>query len=197
MKRCWLVFVCLAVGLGTAFAELDAQPHSPWYLPQHIKVQFAGNVGVFSIAGSRFSQNKHWESDFSYGYVPKSVAGVDIHTLALKGNYYPWSWRLNDKYRLYPGYVGVGLNYTFGAQYNTIFDKKYPKTYYQFLPLQIAPLLGIRLDHGKKLTSTAVSPGVYLEVATTHMYLIHYINNPDFLSVTDIFNVALGVRIPF
>jgi len=192
VKRFWLVFVCLEVGLGTAFAAVETKLSSPWYLPQYIKLQFAGNVGVLSIAGSRFSENKRWESHLSYGYVPKGVAGVDIHTLTLKEVYYPWSRRLNDNYRLYPGYVGLGLDYTLGAQYNTLFDKKYPKTYYQFLPLQIAPLLGIRLDHGKKTTSS----GVYLEVATTHMYLIHYINNPDFLSATDIFNVALGIRIP-
>lgn len=95
----------------------------PTLLPHHVKIQFAGGIGFFNVGGGYAAKNGKWEGDLFYGYVPKSVGGVQMHVLTAKFTWLPVK-ELDAKYFLIkPLAVGVLLSYTFGEQYFVLAGK--------------------------------------------------------------------------
>lgn len=53
-------------------------------IPDHIKLQYAGNIGILSTGiGYSFFDNKI-QSDLFYGYIPEFIGGANIHTISNK-----------------------------------------------------------------------------------------------------------------
>lgn len=86
-------------------------------LPDHIKLQFAGGIGAFSVGIGYGSRSTKLEGDFIYGYVPKKVGGITIHTISSKITWFPLKKIELKSFAVKPLSFGLLVNYTFGKQY--------------------------------------------------------------------------------
>src|SRR5688572_20267259 len=70
--------------------------------PDYIKLQYAGGTGFVAFGAGYSSKNQKFEGDLFYGYVPKSIGGVRIHSLSIKFNWIPIRSVEIKKYELEP-----------------------------------------------------------------------------------------------
>ncbi|MET0638372.1 MAG: hypothetical protein ABWZ25_20250 [Chitinophagaceae bacterium] len=156
-------------------------------LPDHLNLQFAGAIGLVSAGFGYETKNHRLQGDFLYGYVPERAGGIDIHSVSAKLTWAAVSSQLRKDIRVDWLTTGVLVNYVFGKQYFLFNPKRYPFTYYGF---PTAAHVGVSVGGGiyfKKL-------GLYYELGTTDRYIMSYIESPDAISFTDIFNVGFGAR---
>ena len=168
----------------------DPKPASP--IGDHVKLQHAGFIGRAAIGvGDHFFDGK-LQSELFYGYVPKEVAGVHIHTVTLKNNYRPYTFIL-DGYTLTP-YVGLGVMDMVKQRYSANSREEVPSSYYHVTGIHLLAYGGIEykqefLDRNEKRRAFSL----FLEIGTIDTYLVSYYNNPEFLGPEDIYSLAIGV----
>lgn len=182
--------VCL---VGTAAAQDSSRRHK--LLPDHIKLQYAGGIGFVSVGVGYQNRNEKLEGDFYYGYVPKSLGGVNIHAVSAKITWHPvkpveWkSWELR------PLSLGALVSYTFGKQYFLFSPKNYPYSYYNFpTALHGGAFVGGRLD---KVFRSGRKLGLYYELGSNDREIVSFAQNGSSLGVTEVLNLALGLRASF
>lgn len=168
------------------------------FLPDHLKLQFAGEIGFLSIGAGYQTKNKKWEGDLYYGYVPKSVGGVNIHSLTAKLTALPITpvkWK-NTSINLLS--AGLLVNYTLGKQYFGFTPDNYPFEYYGFpTSVHAAAFLGGGINQKLKTKKRLNNIGLYYEVLTYDVLLISYLGNKNSLSLTDIMSLGIGIRTSF
>ncbi|WP_031527851.1 hypothetical protein [Dyadobacter crusticola] len=198
MKK--LLLLCLL------FAQLNAsgqstdlsQPQRHWFLPDHVKLQFAGGTGFLSGGPGYISKNRTLETDFLFGYLPEEFGGDALITITGKTTYSPWSVPLRDSYYIKPFSAGIYLSYTFGPQFDWKWPSYYPKGYYWWAT-SVRPGLYIGGKVGRDVTPRTRKRQVelYYELGTYDLLLISYVQNTGFLKPGDILNLALGVKFGF
>jgi len=169
--------------------ELEKNRPSVWshIRPDNVKIQFAGNIGMFSGGLGYTSPNNHWKGDLLYGFVPRKYsADKPLHLLTLKGKYGAIDRTYWDRIRVQWLNLGMWTNYTFGEQYFVKLPDHYPNNYYL-----IRPGLNIGAFAGSEIRYKQV--GAYYEIGTTEKHLIHFFKNIKAISPTYIFNTAIGI----
>lgn len=190
-----IVLVILSLLVGSLVAEAKDTSRRRGLLPDHVKVQYAGGIGFTSLGLGYQSRNDKVEGDFYYGYVPKSVGGVYIHAVSSK-----LTWHLLKKVEgksleLRPLSAGVLVSYTFGKQYFLFSPENYPYSYYDFpTALHGGVFIGGRLD---KPLRSGRKVGLYYELGSNDREITSYLNNRSSLRITDILNLALGIKATF
>ena len=72
-------------------------------IPTHNKIQFAGNMGMFSFGtGWDYGRRDQWETDLFLGFIPKHDSHRTKLTMTLKQNYMPWSLELGKGFSTEP-----------------------------------------------------------------------------------------------
>lgn len=162
--------------------------------PEHVKVQFAGNIGVLSVGtGYSFLSDKI-QSDIFYGYAPARITGYDIHTLSLKNSFrltqfslsYHWAMTLSG---------GFGINYAITNNTFLFLPKQYPDEYYAPNAIHFAPFVSSNFIYKNDKNKMLDNFDVYFELGTLDQYIWYYFKERAF-SFADIWNLAIGVRIP-
>src|SRR4249920_2771850 len=69
-----------------------------WYYPDHVVVQFAGNIGLLAIGPGYSYLKDRLNSDLLYGFSPNSEPKTSINILTIKTSYRPWNLKLNENY---------------------------------------------------------------------------------------------------
>lgn len=184
----WLCLALLA-------AAQDSTRERSRLLPDYVKVQYAGGIGFTSIGLGYQSRNDRLEGDFYYGYVPKSVGGVYIHALSSKLTWHALKKVDVKSLEVRPLSAGILVSYTFGKQYFLFWPENYPYSYYDFpTALHMGVFVGGRVDkplkRGKKV-------GLYYELGSNDRELSSYLSNRKSIRVTEILNLALGIRTSF
>jgi len=193
----WHIRLFVVIGLfifHTVHAQ-DSTKHTLW--PQHIKVQFAGGIGLFSV-GAGWSNKRQWfEGDIFYDYVPKSIGGVAIHSFTGKATFYPLPSFGKKKIQLRLLSAGLLINYTLGKQYFGFTPANYPYDYYGFpTSLHSGAFLGGEIS--RKLGRKGIrKAGLYYEVISFDKELISYLNNRNALTISDIINLGIGLKLEF
>jgi hypothetical protein len=191
------LLLCLALFLSNAgFAQ--SLPDSVHVLPSpyYAKAQFAGDIGFVSVGIGRESFNRRLNTDLSVGYLPESIGGDAIFTVALKSTMLPLKPARLKSLDWYYLTAGAQLSYTFGDEYFAWegYLSKYPNSYYRFsTALSVYVFAGGQVDFARVPKLQKFS--VYYEVGAPGEYVISYIQNPGYLSLTKIFHLALGVKI--
>ena len=179
-----LLLLMLAVLLG-------AEPKPASSVGDHVKLQYAGYIGRAALGvGQHFFEGR-LQSELFYGYVPKEVAGVHIHTATIKNSYRPHTFVM-DGFALTP-YVGLGIMDMVKQRYSANSREEIPSNYYHVTGFHLLAYGGIEYkqevaDHQDKRAYS-----IYLEIGTIDTYLVSYYNNPDFLGPEDIYSLAIGV----
>jgi len=171
-------------------------------IPDAAIVQFAGSIGYFSAgAGYDIFKNKRGNIDFNYGYVPKSKGG-ELHIVTAKFAYRPFQIRLKDWGKFYPFNPGVFFSYTFHKDLSWRFDPDlYPGNYYYwseaFRP-HISFTNELELKADKLLKGTGIKTlSVYSEFNSNDYYLVNYFQNMSELTLSDVFQLGIGLRVKF
>lgn len=166
--------------------------------PDHIKLQYAGGTGFVSFGAGYTSKNQKLEGDVFYGYLPKSVGGVRIHSISIKFTWIPIHSIEIKKYELEPLMMGLLLNYSFGKQYFSFDPPNYPYRYYSFpTAIHSAIFFGSRAGIRLPTRSFIHRLSLYYEILGFDREIISLLNNPKSLHIPDILTLSLGTRISF
>ncbi|WP_342327354.1 hypothetical protein [Pedobacter sp. FW305-3-2-15-E-R2A2] len=192
---------CLSLLLMAGTMKAAAQ-HLKFLIPDNAIVQFAGSIGYFSVgAGYDLFKNKRGILDFNYGYVPASKGG-ELNIVTAKFAYKAYEIKLKDWGKLYPFNPGFFLSYTFHPELSYRFNRnRYSSDYYRWSEA-LRPHLSIASEiefNGEKLMkgSGIKAVSLYTEFNTNDYYLINYIQNTSSLTLADIFQLGIGLRLKF
>jgi hypothetical protein len=171
-------------------------------IPDAAIAQFAGSIGYFSIgAGYEIFKSKRGYLDFNYGYVPASKGG-ELHAITVKAAYKTFEIELGNWGKLYPFNPGIFLSYTFHEDLSFKFNpSQYPQGYYDWLPA-LRPHLSISNELEFSMAEIPHNLGIkkvglYTEFNTNDFYIVNYFQNVSALSLTDIFQLGVGIRLKF
>lgn len=171
-------------------------------IPDAAIAQFAGSIGYFSVgAGYEIFKNKRGYLDFNYGYVPASKGG-ELHAVTVKLAYKPFKIGLGDWGVFYPFNPGFFLSYTFNEDLDFKFDSNdYPPGYYYWSPAlrsHLAISNEIEFSIPKIWDGLDIKKiGIYTEFNTNDFYIVNYFQNLSSLSLSDIFQLGVGIRLKF
>ncbi|AMM49929.1 hypothetical protein TH61_00320 [Rufibacter sp. DG15C] len=194
MKRSLLLGLFLFILITGSAQSLPDSVHvlpSPYYA----KAQFAGDIGFVSVGIGRESINRKLNTDLSVGYLPESIGGDAIFTIALKSTMLPLKPARIKTLDWYYFTAGAQLSYTFGDEYFAWegYLSKYPNSYYRF-----STALSVYVFAGGQVDFTRVPKlqkfSAYYEVGAPGEYVISHLQNPKYLSLSKIFHLALGVK---
>lgn len=168
-------------------------------IPSHAVLQSGGGMGIVS-AGTGWSYGKgdKWETDISVGIVPKYDSNSCKAVLALKENFVPWNFRINDRFSFQP--LTASLYFTTIA--SSRFWLKQPDRYaagYYLLPTKIRTNISIgerftwhfRGYRGRRQSLTA-----FYEFGSCDIYVLSAFGNSS-LRVSDILQLTIGLRFNF
>lgn len=153
--------------------------------PEHVKAQFAGGIGFVSVGAGYESLNEKFQTDVMYGYVPKALGGVRIHSITGKVTWLPLMREIGEvKWNFVT--AGLHLNYSIGANYHTFWPDKYPNGYYNYPSALTATIFAGGQVHHKKT-------GFYYEAGMTDRQMISLIRNPGAVSFFRMVNIGVGL----
>jgi hypothetical protein len=182
--------------LGQAQDSYTGITDRPWYFPDHVALQFAGNIGLLAAGpGYSFARDRV-DAELLYGFVPGFESKTGIHIITAKFSCRPWKIMLKNDYLLEPLKLGTGVSYSVGPQFHSTWPGRYPDGYYwwttsvRFTPF-IGPTLSRKVGNGHTLIKRVQ---VYGELGTNDLALVSFINNKK-LTFTEIWNIALGTRL--
>ena len=188
MRRFTFTVLLLLLSVPS-FAGVDS------LIPDYMKVQYAGNIGFFSLGtGYSFLKDKI-NMDVFYGFVPARIGGKDIHMITQKNTLSPISIKLGDSYTFFPLSAGILINFALGDNYVLKWPSHYPQGYYRPTACYTGEFLGMRLKK-KKDYGLAKEWEIYIEVGTLTPYLHACIEN-DYIKIKDILNLAIGSSFHF
>ena len=163
-------------------------------IPNIVKVQYAGNMGMFSAGvGWDYGKRRQWETDLYFGFIPPHSSGKTKMTMTLKQDYIPWSIQLKPSVAIEPLATGLYLNTVFGDEFWTHEPERYPKGYYQFSSrVRIHVYLGQRVSfnvHTTDFWSFARNITLFYEVSSYDLMIAsavsnHYLKPKDYLSLS-------------
>jgi hypothetical protein len=166
-----------------------------WYVPDYVKTQFAGNLGVLSVGVGYQFFNSLLYTELIYGYVPVAISkSNEIHLMSLK-NTFPLFRKKIGNYTVSPiaGFTG---SLETGNNSFLILPDKYPKGYYVPSAIHFTLFIGT-LVHKDFVNSKRIK-GIdfYYELGTVETYLWSAITSKE-VALKDVFSSAIGINIYF
>ncbi len=163
----------------------------PWYHPRHLKIQYAGSIGFFSVgAGTRIGGS--YEPSLYYGLLANGFGGssVTVHTISIKNSFYltetPWVNHFYPK---------VGVSFNLGFTNNTFrkLPPHYSNSYYFQNGIHVAPFWGGEWRVAMK-NRYFKGAGFYFEFSALDAYLLEAIRT-EYVNMTDVWSLALGFTV--
>lgn len=157
----------------------------------YLKTQYAGNLGLVSAGvGSEFFNNR-LSVDLNYGYLPKFVNGVHVHTFSAKPAF---RFKEHSISGFTAGcYSGIVFSYSLASNTYANMPSCYPDGYYFSNAFHLYPFVGTRLN----LTSDNNRPhflSLFTELGTTDYELLCALKNKE-IRFYDIWNICFGLEI--
>ncbi|WP_221392641.1 hypothetical protein [Dyadobacter sp. NIV53] len=198
MKNLLLPLLLLLHFFAIAQDELPAEKSRKWYIPDHLKMQFAGNIGFISGGPGYISHNKTLETDLLFSFLPQKFGGDALITITGKTTFSPWRIPLKNSCNIVPFSLGFYLSYTFGPQFDSKWPSYYPSGYYWWAT-SFRPGAYIGGKVGREIIVNKKKRGLelYYELGTYDLLLISYAQNREYLKPGDIVNLAFGVKLGF
>jgi hypothetical protein len=188
--RSVVVMAALAAA-GEAGAAADQRP---WYAPDQLKVQFAGDIGFLSPGVGYAWAGRRLEADLFLGWVPSAIGGDDIISLTGKLTWLPWEVAVGRRWLVRPFSMAVQLTYTFGSDYYLFLPERYPREYYDFATALRAGL-AFGGTFGRRTSGALREIAVYWEAVALDAMLVVWYRNTGSLGPQDVFTIALGIRV--
>lgn len=212
---CGVAAMVLALSTATKAAAQDegfttypATPSEPsgferdeerfgWYVPDFARLQtggFQGHVNV-GVGYAAFDDVLNWK--LGYGYV---APGVDtdepIHTLDTSLSVRPFELGTR-RLRWVPAFLGVGVIYVPGDQYELSFPKRYEhlsESYYRPTAVHWTSHVGTELAWRPADGGFVERHAVFYQAVMMDRMARAYLDNREALDLTDAFASAIGYR---
>lgn len=193
----WAInYISLAgIFMGISGAYPNDDPTSiekRWYEPDYVKAQFAGNIGFISVGAGYNLVSDLIQSEILYGYVPPSIGGSTIHTLAQKNSLLIYALKIS-KYAIIP-YAGFTVNLEMGGNSDGFFSEKYDDGYYKTNAVHFTFFIGGKIYHQPSHKSALKGLEVFAEIGTVDIYLWHALNSKN-VELSEVFSLALGFNL--
>ena len=169
-------------------------------IPTHLKLQYAGNMGLLSVGfGWDYGKKSQWETDLYFGYLPKFGSDRNKITFTLKQNYIPWSVQIKQgPLSFEPLTCGIYFNTVFGDEFWVHEPDRYPSGgYYRFSSkIRIHVFMGERLtlDIPERLRHIARQVTLFYEFSTCDLYIISAFTN-KYLKPKDYLSLSFGLKL--
>ncbi|PQJ73379.1 hypothetical protein [Polaribacter butkevichii] len=183
------------------FSNIYAQEESivkekSWYVPDYVKAQFAGNIGLFSVGAGYQLFDKVLYSELLYGFVPKSASKADdIHLITIKNTFPLFRKKIGDNLTLTP-IAGIATTLDIGTTSFTTLPKKYPEGYYVPTAIHFTLFGGVMLHKDFKKPKLFKGVDFYAELGTVETYLWYALATKE-VDLVDVFSTSIGVNFYF
>jgi hypothetical protein len=166
----------------------------PRYLPDHAKLQLAGNIGFLSPGVGYAFRGGELEADLFFGWVPEAVGGKSIFSLTGKLTWLPWTEDAHG-WSFHPLTLSWQLTNTFGRHFFVLEPEGFPRGYHV---LPTALRAGIALGAAAGTARWRLERvRFYYELVALDVMLGFWVRNREALGLTDVFSLALGARAEF
>lgn len=200
-QKCKLLFLCFIFSFsGSIFAQEDREiieegKKNKWYMPDYIKIQYAGNIGFLSVGAGYEWWREISQTDILYGYVPECKGEATIHTFTIKNTFRLYQFNIKQKYNISP-ILGFSVSLEPGQNSYLRVPDKYPEGYYSTNSIYACLNLGVKskFKFDEKRFFSSIEP--FVEVNTLADYLFYNIIAQEDHSNT-IYSLALGVNVFF
>jgi hypothetical protein len=195
MKKIIFYFLLLLPFSSAAQDSLSIK-NRKWFVPDHLKLQFAGNIGFISGGPGWLSRNKTLETDILFGFLPQKFGGDALVTITGKTTYSPWRISLKNSRYVVPFSLGAYMSYTFGPQFDSKWPSYYPSGYYWWAT-SIRPGAYVGGKIGQEVTVNRKRKGleIYYELGSYDLLMISYVQNTKYLKLSDIVSLSLGIKL--
>jgi len=164
-------------------------------MPDYLKLQYAGNIGLGSVGIGYFWWKDKMQTEIFYGKVPSWAGGNTIRTVALKN--------MANIYDFHPA-SNIVIKEQIGFSTNLAFTKKtymdlpdyYPDNYYSPNAIHIMPFLSQECTIYFKRYCFVKKIGFYSECNAMDTYLYQSLKSKE-VNFMDVFSLALGLVIAF
>ena len=193
------IFIVSIIGLffsNSYGQEPISVKEKSWYVPDYVKAQFAGNIGLISVGAGYQLFDKVLYSELLYGFVPKSASKADnIHLITIKNTFPLYRKKIGENLTITP-IAGIATTLDIGTNSFTTLPSKYPDGYY-FPTAVHFTLFGGALVH-KDFKRPKFFKGVdfYLEFGTVETYLWYALTLKE-VDLLDVFSADIGVNFYF
>lgn len=187
-----MLLSCL-IAFTTFGQESDTLKTKKWYVPDYVKVQYAGNIGLFSVGAGYDLFSDLVSTELLYGYVPESVSEAkEIHTITLK-NTFPLYTKHWDAFSA-SAISGFTFSYETGNNSQLKYPDKYPEGYYFTNAFHMTFFGGINLH--KEIEASKMLTGIdfYIEFGTLETYLFYKVTSNE-VGLDDVFSTAIGINL--
>jgi hypothetical protein len=189
------IALLLAAGIALPRAAAARAGDRPWYVPDHAKLQLAGDIGFLSPGVGWELAKRRIEVDVFFGWVPEAIGGHDIYSATAKLSFAPWRLRAGPHWRFQPLRTGLQVTWTFGSEYFVRPPGHYPSGYYDF-PTALHAGLAVggavirKLPRERELT-------LYAEAVALDTMLRDWHENRDTIAASDVLSLAIGTSYRF
>tara|TARA_R110001592_G_scaffold21103_3_gene85539 strand:- start:471 stop:1067 length:597 start_codon:yes stop_codon:yes gene_type:complete len=196
IKNIFSVFVVLLFFIKSYAQEPNLVKDKSWYVPDYVKVQFAGNIGLASVGAGYQLFNKVLYTELLYGFVPESVSKSDeIHLITIKNTFPVFRKELGKNFTISP-IAGFATTYEIGTNSFTTLPNIYPEGYYVPNAFHFTLFGGAMVHKDFKDSKMIKGADFYFEVGTVETYLWYVITSKE-VSTSDVFSTSIGVNFYF
>lgn len=186
----------LAAIVGAALLAPERAPAaeggSPWWVPDAVQLQHAGNIGWIAAGPAWTWWERRVHFGLLVGHVPE-FAGGPITGVAARLSVWPFELDLGSTFHLRPLELGGLLHYTFGEEYFLSAPDRFPDGYYDYsTALRVALLAGASVGTSSRVLFFDRTE-FYLEVGTTDLELFLFLDNMDSRPLADALHLAVGL----
>jgi hypothetical protein len=165
----------------------------PWYVPDYFPLQYAGNIGLISAGTGYVFAKDRYQLSLVYGYTPKSVAGVTIHTLTARNIFHLYRIHFGRGQTLLP-YAALGLSFEIGGRSFLTLPSNMPRGYYKFpKSVHLIPGAGLKLRCLSKSQSISAVE-FFGEVSTVDSYVWYKIISEE-VRMRQILSLSFGIHL--
>lgn len=200
VKKCIVIATLGILSIQLAFGtcmhdstDFETVSQRRWYSPHYIPIQYAGNIGFISAGIGYAPVRDKFQLSFQYGFAPKSIAGVDIHTLTLRNIFHIYKHNLGA-YSIIP-YAGMGLSLEVGGRSFFFLPSNMPKGYYKFpKSIHLIPALGVKARHSTERIKSLRAVELFAEVSTVDAYIWYKAISSE-VKMRQIISLSVGVNL--
>jgi len=191
-----LLILTSNIVLGSITEKSDTNSMYKKFLPDYVKLQFAGGIGFMSVGvGYTFFKNKLDVTMF-YGYVPEAYTIDDLHSISLQVTSKLLKFKVNENIEVLPLNFGWYAHHTFGSEYWVRLPDHYPSGYYWWSPGRNAGIfLGGEIKT-KLFANNLPASGTafYARIGSRGLYLSSIWGNSS-IPITDILEFGIGIAV--
>lgn len=194
----------LVIFLSLAFKSLGQDSTSvkykikekSWYIPDYVKLQFAGNIGFLSAGVGYKLIAKTWYTEFLYGFVPKTISEAKpVHLITNKNTFTLFTKELGNHYTISP-ITGFTATLETGNNSYLKFPDQFPRGYYVTNAVHFTIFGGVNVHKYFPDSKVIKAIDFYYEVGTVETYFYYAVTSKE-VSLDDVFSSSIGVNFYF